>query len=110
MVGGVTLHEGKKEAAFHRWTEVYFPNVGWIPVDVSRIDSNKSFDFEHLFGMPGYTIALSRGGGIDPKGLRSHYLFYRSYSHTGRKRRAYAENLFHELKNKTGIIELKLNQ
>lgn len=94
LVGGVLLRGDyaaeRRTEAFHRWTEVWFPKVGWVPVDVTLIDSAKldSYDYEFLFGLPGYSIVLSRGG-IDDNVLGLAYHIHRLYQGGKRERKTY---------------------
>jgi len=80
----------RQTEAFHRWTEVWFPKVGWVFVDVTLIDSASldSYDDEFLFGLPGYSIVLSRGG-IDEKVLGLGYHINRLYQGGKRERKTY---------------------
>ncbi len=94
LVGGVLLRGDyatqRQTEAFHRWTEVWFPKVGWVPVDVTLIDSASldSYDYEFLFGLPGYSIVLSRGG-IDENVLGLGYHIHRLYQGGKRERKTY---------------------
>lgn len=94
LVGGVLLRGDyaaqRQTEAFHRWTEVWFPKVGWVPVDVTLIDSATldSYDYEFLFGLPGYSIVLSRGG-IDDNVLGLGYHIHRLYQGGKRERKTY---------------------
>ena len=93
LVGGIQFQDyaQKHESdGFHRWTEVYFPTIGWIPVDVTKFDDGNRFsrDHEFLFGTPGYVIRLSEGG-IDPEGLGTTYYIRRKYRGGKRQRRNY---------------------
>ncbi|TWT86368.1 transglutaminase-like domain-containing protein [Neorhodopirellula pilleata] len=93
LVGGIQLADyGTKHesSGFHRWTEVYFPELGWIPVDVTKFDDgeSESRDCEFLFGTPGYIICLSRGG-IDNNALGSNYYIRRNYRGGRRSRRTF---------------------
>jgi transglutaminase-like putative cysteine protease len=89
LVGGLeigdygTAHETK---GFHRWTDVWFPDIGWIPVDVTKIDGDAgSLDHEFLFGTPGYVLVLSQGD-IDEDALGMTYYIRRDYR-GGRRQR-----------------------
>jgi len=89
LIGGIQISEpGTKPYdtdLFHRWTEVWFPEVGWVPVDVTKIDGDRpeSRDYDFFFGQPGYMVVLSRGG-IDPKGLGMNY-YARTQGRGGRR-------------------------
>jgi len=91
LVGGVQVGdylEKHDTDAFHRWTEVYFPEIGWIPVDATKYDDSNDVtrDVEFLFGTPGYLIKLSQGG-IDEEGLGAAYYVKRHYRGGKRTRR-----------------------
>ncbi|MGI9473967.1 MAG: transglutaminase-like domain-containing protein [Rubripirellula sp.] len=102
LVGGVQVGDyGKRHetSAFHRWTEVYFPTIGWIPVDTTKFDDGtaESRDFEFLFGTPGYLICVSRGG-VDLDLLGKGYFIRRHYRGGKRVRRTYVVFEPHESK------------
>ena len=93
LMGGIQFGDYRKKHeadGFHRWTEVYFPKLGWVPVDVTKFDdaNEKTRDREFLFGTPGYLICLSRGG-IDRQGLGMAYYINRHYRGGKRVRRTY---------------------
>jgi hypothetical protein len=93
LVGGVLLrgdYSIQRECDFHRWTEVWFPRVGWVPIDVTLIDSASldSHDYEFLFGLPEYSIVLSRGG-VDDNALGLGYYISRLYQGGKRERKTY---------------------
>lgn len=93
LVGGITIDDyatRHETSNFHRWTEVYFPTIGWIPVDVTRFDDGEteSRDFEFLFGNPGYTVCLSRGG-VDESALGMSYYIRRHYRGGKRVRKTF---------------------
>ncbi|MBN2021426.1 MAG: transglutaminase domain-containing protein [Pirellulales bacterium] len=78
MIGGIQVSEPGTKAydteLFHRWNEVWFPEIGWVPVDVTKFDNEKpeGRHYDFIFGQPGYMIVLSRGG-IDNAGLGMNY-------------------------------------
>lgn len=93
LVGGITMadYTTKHETNnFHRWTEVYFPSLGWIPVDVTKFDDGKkgTRDFEFMFGNPGHTVCLSRGG-VDDSALGTSYYIRRRYRGGKRVRKTF---------------------
>jgi hypothetical protein len=92
LIGGLQIgdygvtHETK---GFHRWTEVFYPQLGWIPVDVTKIDGDEgSLDYEFLFGTPGYLIVLSEGD-FDDQVLGKAYYIWRNYRGGRRTRNNY---------------------
>ncbi len=95
LVGGIQLGDYAavhRSDSFHRWTEVYFPDLGWIPVDVTKFDDGHPTrrDFEFLFGTPGYVITLSRGG-VDADHLGTTYYIRRRYRGGKRERKNYVQ-------------------
>lgn len=89
LVGGLQIgdymaaHETK---GFHRWTDVWYPEIGWIPVDVTKIDGAEgSLDYEFLFGTPGYVVVLSQGD-FDEDALGMTYYIWRDYRGGKRQR------------------------
>ncbi|QDT12591.1 transglutaminase-like domain-containing protein [Planctomycetes bacterium K23_9] len=93
LMGGIQFadYAAKHQSPlFHRWNEVYFPSLGWIPVDLTKFDDAEENrrDFEFLFGTPGYIITLSRGG-IDPEHLGLTYYIRRQYRGGKRVRNNY---------------------
>jgi transglutaminase-like putative cysteine protease len=89
LVGGFEIgdylaaHETK---GFHRWTDVWYPDLGWIPVDVTKIDGEAgSLDYEFLFGTPGYVLVLSQGD-FDEDALGMTYYIRRDYRGGKRQR------------------------
>jgi len=82
LVSGVGLETAGRIDRFHRWTEVWYPGTGWVPVDVSRMDSDDplSRDYEYLFGLPGHLVVLSRVGRIDHKALGLNYAVSATYT------------------------------
>ena len=55
---------------FHRWSEVYLPEVGWVPVDLNRGD--KEYPFERARGIgyldSGLVVTTESGGGSEDLG------------------------------------------
>jgi transglutaminase-like putative cysteine protease len=89
LVGGLeigdyaTAHETR---GFHRWTDVWYPELGWVPVDVTKIDGEEgSLDYEFLFGTPGYVLVLSQGD-FDEDALGMTYYIRRDYRGGKRQR------------------------
>ncbi|MGB7347845.1 MAG: transglutaminase domain-containing protein [Pirellulaceae bacterium] len=108
LIGGIQLDDYAnvhRSETFHRWNEVYFPTLGWIPVDVTKFDDadESRRDFEFLFGTPGYVITLSRGG-IDPDQLGMTYYIRRQYRGGKRTRKNYV--VFQPIASKTTPLVL----
>ena len=89
LVGGLEIgdygaaHETK---GFHRWTDVWYPELGWVPVDVTKIDGAEgSLDYEFLYGTPGYVLVLSQGD-FDEDALGMTYYIRRDYRGGKRQR------------------------
>ncbi len=61
------------DRAYHRWAEIYLPNVGWIPVDVNAGDhewqGERSFSFG---GIANRFLITTRGGG-DSRWMKWNY-------------------------------------
>ncbi|QDU36609.1 Transglutaminase-like superfamily protein [Maioricimonas rarisocia] len=94
LVGGIQFGdyaEVHETRGFHRWTEVWFPELGWIPVDVTKIDgAENSLDYEFLFGTPGYFVVVSQGD-FDENQLGMAYYILRNYRGGRRKRTTHVE-------------------
>ncbi|MBN2443643.1 MAG: transglutaminase domain-containing protein [Spirochaetales bacterium] len=86
MAGGFIFERAND--SFHRWTEVYYPGLGWIPVDVTAIDADDpdSLDYEFLFGKPYTRFVFSLMGGIDDTALDVEYYGYKRFSGGKRER------------------------
>ncbi|MBN1413448.1 MAG: transglutaminase domain-containing protein [Spirochaetales bacterium] len=85
----------ERSGSLHRWTEVYFPGTGWVPVDVTKMDADdpESYDYEFLFGKPGGQVAFSRIGNPDDTPLGVNYYIYRRFMGGKRERSAELEIL-----------------
>jgi hypothetical protein len=105
LVGGIIIKD--KENSFHRWTEVFYPGIGWVPVDVTALDSSdpSSWDFEFLFGKPQNRIVLSRMGGTDGTELGVEAYGAKRYSGGKRERKYYTvTESFGPLAGKNGRV------
>jgi DNA-binding beta-propeller fold protein YncE len=56
-----------EDDTFHRWCEIYLPNIGWIPVDPSGGDSPSPVGQANAIGRVGnrYLITTTSGGGSE---------------------------------------------
>ncbi|RLG52140.1 MAG: hypothetical protein DRO00_06080 [Thermoproteota archaeon] len=60
-LAGTMLRAELTDYTFHRWAEVYIPNYGWLPVDVTYDDGPDPREF--LFSLPDTFFAFVRRGG-----------------------------------------------
>ncbi len=60
---------------FHRWAEVYMPNYGWIPVDVSAGDSPVPAQRARMIGVLRNKYLITTKGGGDSEYLEFYYNF-----------------------------------
>jgi len=60
---------------FHRWAEVYLPNYGWIPVDVSAGDSPVPAQRARMIGVLRNKYLITTKGGGDSEYLEFYYNF-----------------------------------
>ncbi len=84
LVGGTRCRAADEfpyqDRVYHRWTEVYLPPHGWVPVDVTA-DLGRPAKQDYLGSYRSRTLILSRAGGrSDLLGLQYHS----ANSHTGR--------------------------
>jgi hypothetical protein len=74
--------EASMDDVYHRWTEVYLPNYGWLPVDASATASEWQSDRIRAIGS--YTnrglITTIGGGDSEYVGWGYNYGFAQSYS------------------------------
>ncbi len=61
ILAGTMLRAELTDYTFHRWAEVYIPNYGWLPVDVTYDDGPNPRQF--LFSLPDTFFAFVRRGG-----------------------------------------------
>jgi hypothetical protein len=76
--------EASMDDVFHRWTEVYLPNYGWIPVDTSAGDSEWQADAMKAFGSYANRILITTIGGGDSKYVGWGYNYGLFYNYSGR--------------------------
>ena len=95
LVGGIELKDKGITDSWHRWTDVWYPTVGWVPVDVAKIDADDpgSYDYEFLFGLPGYMVTFSTQEGDDPGSLGREYFIWRNYQGGQHRSTNHVENI-----------------
>ena len=74
-----------EDTVFHRWAQVYFPGVGWVPVDCTWDDRDDPVDQARYFG--GYAngvLATTIGGGAS--NYLSWYYNVRQVSSGGKRK------------------------
>ncbi len=110
LVGGIGLKDMGVTNGWHRWTDVWYPTIGWIPLDVTKIDADNpdSYDYEFLFGLPGYMMTFSTLGGDDPEALGREYFIRRYYQGGQRRRTDHVENLNELDPEKYPVVTLTL--
>ncbi len=95
-VGAMVLRgdDASVDTAFHRWAEIYLPDVGWIPVDVNAGD--KQWQGERCFSFGGIAnrfLITTRGGG-DSSWLKwnyNHEVAYRTQGKANVRTEGFAE-------------------
>ena len=60
-LSGTSLRAELVDYTFHRWAEVYIPNYGWLPVDITYDDGPYTRDF--LFSLTDTFFAFVKRGG-----------------------------------------------
>jgi len=58
---------------FHRWAEVYLPNYGWVPFDLSRGDRRSPAEQAEAIGYRDNTYLITTIGGGDSEYLEYNY-------------------------------------
>jgi transglutaminase-like putative cysteine protease len=86
--------EASMDDVFHRWTEVYLPGYGWVPVDASATESEWQSDRIKWIGSYSNRILVTTTGGGDSEYVGWGYNYGFKYSYGGRTsidRAAYAD-------------------
>ncbi len=61
------------DRAYHRWAEIYLPNVGWIPVDVNAGDQEWQGQRAFSFGGISNRFLITTRGGGDSEWMKWNY-------------------------------------
>jgi len=69
---------------WHRWAEVYLPNYGWIPVDVSAGDSPVPSQRARKIGVLSNRYLITTKGGGDSEYLEFYYNFNAKWKTNGK--------------------------
>jgi hypothetical protein len=76
--------EASTDDVFHRWTEVYLPNYGWIPMDADAHDREWQADCARAIGSRSNRILITTIGGGDSEYVGWGYNYGYSYTYSGR--------------------------
>ena len=71
------------DEAFHRWAQVYLPNLGWVPVDANRGDKPSPADQARAFGQLSNRFLITTHGGGGSEHLAWGYNVHADYKTTG---------------------------
>ena len=84
--GSVVVRNKDKgiDDVFHRWAEVYLPNYGWIPVDVSAGDSPVPAKRARRIGVLQNKFLITTKGGGDSEYLEFYYNFNANWKTRGK--------------------------
>jgi transglutaminase-like putative cysteine protease len=69
---------------YHRWCEVYLPEIGWMPVDPSGGDKEWPADQARYFGGLANRFLITTHGSGDSEYLSWNYNGFATYSYVGR--------------------------
>jgi len=85
-VGALVLRgeDSSVDTAFHRWAEIYLPNVGWFPVDVNAGDAEWQGDRCFSFGGIANRFLITTRGGGDSTWMKWGYDLEASYRTLGK--------------------------
>jgi hypothetical protein len=76
--------EASMDDVFHRWTEVYLPNYGWIPMDADAHDKEWQADCARAIGSRSNRILITTIGGGASEYVGWGYNYGYSYTYSGR--------------------------
>jgi hypothetical protein len=76
--------EASMDDVFHRWTEVYLPDYGWVPFDVNAGDKEWQADRVRGIGSHSNRALITTIGGGDSEYADWGYNYGYSYSYSGR--------------------------
>ncbi len=76
--------EASMDDVFHRWTEVYLPNYGWVPIDTSAGDDQWQANAAGAIGSYANRILITTLGGGDSEYLGWGYNYGYFYTYEGR--------------------------
>ncbi len=72
-----------EDEVFHRWCEVYLPNIGWVPVDPSAADQKSPHGQASFIGHVANRYLITTIGGGDSQYLGWEYNSYEKYESEG---------------------------
>lgn len=80
-VGSIVVRDDDAsiDEVFHRWSEVYLPNYGWIPIDPSRGDKPLPRDRAMNIGHLQNTFLITTHGGGDSEFIGWYYNSFETY-------------------------------
>jgi hypothetical protein len=76
--------EASMDDVFHRWTEVYLPNYGWVPVDTSAGDDEWQADAMKALWSYSNRFLITTVGGGDSEYVGWGYNYGSKYNYKGR--------------------------
>lgn len=84
--GSLVIRDADKgiDDVWHRWAEVYLPNYGWIPVDVSAGDSPSPGKRARTIGVLRNRYLITTKGGGDSEYLDFYYNFSAKWQTQGK--------------------------
>ncbi len=76
--------DASMDDVFHRWTEVYLPNYGWVPIDASAGDTEWQADAIRAIGTYQNRILITTIGGGDSEYMGWNYNYGIKIEYEGR--------------------------